>query len=70
MIPADRHPRQISGRLRQGLRADNPGDIVAAVANIKTDSEVVAHKEFGGKGEKGKRRKGRKGKNIAIKLIP
>jgi hypothetical protein len=40
---------------------------VAAVTDVKADSEVVAHKDFGGKGEMGKRRKG---KNIAIKLIP
>ena len=67
MIPAHRHPRQTPGRVRQGHRADDPGDIVAAVADVEADVEVVAHKDFGEKGEKAKRRKG---KNIAIKLIP
>ena len=43
MIPAHRHPRQIPSLLRQGLRADDPGDIVPAVADIKADAGVVAH---------------------------
>jgi hypothetical protein len=67
VISAHRHSRQTPGLLRQGFRADDPGDVVAAVADVKTDAEVVAHKYVGEKGEKAKRRKG---KNIAIKLIP
>ena len=43
MIPAHRHPRQTPGRVRQGLRADDPGDVVAAVADIEADAGVVGH---------------------------
>ena len=35
MIPAHRHPRQTPGLLRQNHRTDDPGDVVAAVANIR-----------------------------------
>jgi serine acetyltransferase len=70
MIPTHRHPRQTSGRVRQGLRADNPGNVVAAVADVKADSEVVAHKNLGEKGEKAKRRKGKIKNQIFIGPIP
>jgi hypothetical protein len=72
MIPAHRDPRQTPGLLRQGLRADDPGDVVAAVADVKADVEVVAHKNSGGKGERiwGEKAKRRRGKKIAIKFIP
>ncbi len=43
MIPAYRHPRQTPGLLRQGLRADDPGDVVAAVADIEADAEGFGH---------------------------
>ena len=43
MIPAHRDPRQTPGLLRQGLRADDPGDVVPAVADVEADAEVVAH---------------------------
>ena len=68
MIPAHRHPRQTPGLLRQGHRADDPGDVVPAVADVEADVEVVAHNYISGaekrrkgvKGEKAKRRKGSK----------
>ena len=43
MIPAHRHPRQTPGLLRQGLRADDPGDVVAAVADIEADARGFGH---------------------------
>jgi hypothetical protein len=46
MVPTDRHPGQIPGRLRQGHRVYDPGDIMAAVADIKTDAEFVTHKIY------------------------
>ena len=77
MIPAHRHPRQAPGRLRQGLRADDPGDVVAAVADIEADTWRVAHNYFGTpviarikrEGEKGKREKGEKGRSNKITFM-
>ena len=40
MIPAHRDPRQTPGLLRQGLRADDPGNVVPAVADVEADAGV------------------------------
>jgi len=68
MIPADRDSGKIPGRRDQRLRVDHSGDIVPAVADIKTDAEFIAnvvHDYFGtpvAQDKGGKRKKGEKGK--------
>ncbi len=75
MIPADRDPRQTPGRVRQGHRADDPGDVVAAVADIEADVGGFVHSYMHAlvvaptksEGKKGKRVKGEKGKRLGGK---
>ena len=74
MVPAHRDPRPTPGLVRQGLRADNPGNVVPAVTNVKADARGVVHSYrqaqvvalIESEGEKAKREKGEKGKRNRI----
>jgi hypothetical protein len=77
MIPAHRHSRQTPSPFRQSLRADDPGDVVAAMADVKADSGGIGHSHMKtqvaalieSEGERGKRRKGKKGESNKVNLM-